>query len=123
MGTFLRVNAWVAVAFLVNTGCILFAVATVALAAAVSYRRPRAFALAATPVVAFYGLYYLLFWSLLPRTLTRYWHGPVNSGQAGHASGRISNGSLQYHSFLNGLQTVNAYLAPFLEHNPARIAT
>jgi hypothetical protein len=109
-----RVNAWLALAFLANTGAILFFGGTLVAYLNRNLRQPLAVLRSFAPALAFYGAYVLTLGQLAPRALSEYYNAPVKSGQSAHGRSRLESVSPGLDSFLANLQVLNAYLLPFV---------
>lgn len=104
-----RVHAWLALAFLVNTGAAVFAATAFGIYAYANRRRVGRVLRAHVAPAAFYAAYFLWFGIVAP------WWTPSGSRvQLEHLRGRGSLAGLNYESLLENLRGVNAYLFPVL---------
>jgi hypothetical protein len=110
---FLVLNGWLALAFLTNTGTILFAAATLALYAVRNRQHAPAAARAFAPVLAFYAVYHLYFFVLVQLVGERFFAKKGVFGQLQHLYERAGGSSPNMSDFLKGLQAVNAHFLPF----------
>jgi hypothetical protein len=108
------VNTLVTVAFLINTGNILFSLSTGLLYFLFNYRNIPALIKAFAPFVLFYLLYYFIYMVVVPYVAATYYNETASFGQAGHGVGRLAQSYLNVTSFVENLQGINAYFFPYV---------
>jgi hypothetical protein len=111
---FAVVNAWLALAFVTNTGLILVTATVLALYAVRNRHAPRAAASAFAPWLGFYAAYYLYFFVLVQWAGHRFFDKHGKFGQLAHLWGRPGRGRLNVTDLLHGLQALNAHFLPFV---------
>lgn len=111
---FRQINAAIAVAFLVNTGCVLFFGSIMLIYLCFNFRRMLKLILITLPFAFFYFAYYfyfLFFVSWYARTVV----GDMTSfGQLRHNMDRAGSVYLSAHALIENLRGLNAYLLPFV---------
>jgi hypothetical protein len=111
---FLVINGWLALAFLTNTGTILFAATTLAMYGWRNRRVPAVAARAFAPVIGFYAIYHLYFFVVVQLVGERFFGKKGVFGQLQHLYERAGGSSPNIRDFLNGLQAVNGHFLPFV---------
>jgi hypothetical protein len=110
----LRVNLCLIVAFLINTGNILFFAMTALLYGWANRNRWRALIKPFAPIVYFYVLYYAYFIGFVSRYSVSVAGANKPQGQISQNAGRWAQAHLNVTSLLENLQTLNGHYVPYL---------
>lgn len=111
---FHKINLYLIVVFLINTGNILFVAMAGLFYLWKNRTRFRLLVLRYIPFGAFYTLYYGLFLVVVPRVCPKLFGFPSRFGQLHQNLVRAEQSHLNYDSFVSNLQGLNAYFFPFL---------
>lgn len=119
---FLLVNSLVIVAFLTNTGCILFFVSTGLVYFVRNSRHIGRLVKLFAPFVAFYALYYFVYFVAIPTVAASYFdpttaiqeYGVMDFGQLQQSVWRARGSHLNYSSFKENLRGINAHFFPYV---------
>lgn len=112
--TFTLVHIFVAVAFLINTGNILFFVSTLLVYFIHNSRRLHALVRLSWPFILFYGLYYAFFLIVIPYVGAEFLNLTVPFGQLNQNLTRAEWSYLNYTSFLDNIKGINGYFIPYV---------
>jgi hypothetical protein len=109
------INLALVVAFLINTGNVLFFVMSGILYAWANRRRLVLFIKSLAPFVAFYALYYAFFMAVVPWYAQTVAKASRPLGQAVKNAGRFADAHPNITSLLENLRGLNGHYAPYLE--------